>query len=169
MDASFRGLSYVLMQDSRVVTYASRRLRLHEENYPTYDLEVTTMVFALKIWRHYLYGAMFTVFSDHKSKANVVVDALSLKTLHVANLIVDKIYVLDDVELRNIILSEAHCSKYTIYSRAIKMYQDVKRYWWWPGIKKDVMKFMTQCLTCQKVKVEHQRPAGMLQLLDIPK
>jgi len=49
------------------VTYASRQLKVHEKNYPTYDLEFATLVFALKIWRHYLYGAQFCVFSDHKS------------------------------------------------------------------------------------------------------
>jgi len=55
------------MQDKKVVAYASRQLRLHEINYPTHDLELAAIVFALKIWRHYLYGARFDVFSDHKS------------------------------------------------------------------------------------------------------
>ena len=55
------------MQDKRVVAYASRQLRPHEVNYPTHDLELAAVVFALKIWRHHLYGARFEVFSDHKS------------------------------------------------------------------------------------------------------
>ena len=66
-DASKRGLGCVLMQEGRVVAYASRQLRSHEENYPTHDLELAAIVFALKIWRHYLYGVKFEVYSDHKS------------------------------------------------------------------------------------------------------
>jgi hypothetical protein len=66
-DASKQGLGCVLMQDRRVVSYASRQLKIHEGNYPTQDLELAVVVFALKIWRHYLYGARFEVFSEHKS------------------------------------------------------------------------------------------------------
>ncbi|XP_061339376.1 uncharacterized protein LOC133286051 [Gastrolobium bilobum] len=66
-DASGKGLGCVLMQDRRVVAYASRQLKPHEENYPTHDLELAAIVFALKIWRHFLYGANFLVYSDHKS------------------------------------------------------------------------------------------------------
>ena len=55
-DASKKGLGCVLMQQGKVVAYAFRQLKTHEQNYPTHDLELTTMVFALKIWRHYLYG-----------------------------------------------------------------------------------------------------------------
>ena len=55
-DASRIGLGCVLMQDGKVVAYASRKLKLHEQNYPTHDLELAAIVFALKIWRHYLYG-----------------------------------------------------------------------------------------------------------------
>jgi len=120
-DASKMGLGGVLMQDNKVVAYASRQLRIHERNYPTHDLELSAVVFVLKIWRHYLYGSRFQVFSDHKSlkylsdqkelnmrqrrwlellkdcdfglnyhpgKANVVVDALSRKTLHMSAMMV---------------------------------------------------------------------------------
>jgi len=66
-DASHLWLGYVLMQEKRAVAYASRQLKVHERNYPTHDLEVAAIVFALKIWRHYLYGAQYRVFSDHKS------------------------------------------------------------------------------------------------------
>jgi len=66
-DASHQGLGCVLMQERKVVAYASRQLKVHEKNYPTHDLELAAVVFALKIWRHYLYGAQFRVFSDHKS------------------------------------------------------------------------------------------------------
>ncbi|GKA99313.1 putative reverse transcriptase domain-containing protein [Tanacetum coccineum] len=70
-DASKKGLGAVLMQREKVISYASRQLKIHEKNYTTHDLELGAVVFALKIWRHYLYGT--------KCKANVVADALSRK------------------------------------------------------------------------------------------
>ena len=66
-DVSLNGLSCVLMQDGKVVAYASRQLKRHEKNYPTHDLELASIVFALKIWRHYLYGEKCFIYSDHKS------------------------------------------------------------------------------------------------------
>ncbi|KAL4354195.1 hypothetical protein GQ457_06G023620 [Hibiscus cannabinus] len=66
-DASYVGLDGVLMQEGRVVAYASRQLKTHEKNYPTHDIELAAVVFALKIWRHYLYGERCMVYTDHKS------------------------------------------------------------------------------------------------------
>ena len=66
-DASRQGLRCVLMQNGRLIAYASRQLKKHEQNYPTYDLELAVVVFALKIWRHYLYGVPCQIFTDHKS------------------------------------------------------------------------------------------------------
>ena len=66
-DASKMGLGGVLMQKGQVVAYASRQLKTHERNYPTHDLELAAVVFAIKMWRHYLFGSKFEVFSDHKS------------------------------------------------------------------------------------------------------
>ncbi|RDX71597.1 hypothetical protein CR513_49036, partial [Mucuna pruriens] len=66
-NASHQGLGCMLMQERKVVTYSSRQLKLHEKNYPTYDLELATIVFALMVLRHYLYGAKFMVFNDNKS------------------------------------------------------------------------------------------------------
>jgi hypothetical protein len=66
-DASGTRLGCVLMQDNRVIAYASRALRLHEQNYPTHDLDLAAVVHALKIWRHYLMGAHCNIFTDHKS------------------------------------------------------------------------------------------------------
>ena len=54
------------MQREKVIAYASRQLKKHEENYTTHDLELGAVIFSLKIWRHYLYGSKFTIFSDHK-------------------------------------------------------------------------------------------------------
>ncbi|XP_075103947.1 uncharacterized protein LOC142178428 [Nicotiana tabacum] len=113
-DASGVGLGCVLIQHGKVIAYASRQLKAHEKNYPTHDLELAAVVFALKIWRHYLYGVHVDIFTDHKSlqyifkqrelnlrqrrwlellkdydvdilyhpgKANVVVDALSRRSM----------------------------------------------------------------------------------------
>nr|GEW87430.1 putative reverse transcriptase domain-containing protein [Tanacetum cinerariifolium] len=65
-DASHKGLSDVLIQREKVIAYASRQLKIHKKNYTTHDLELGSVVFALKIWRHYLYGTKCTVFTDHK-------------------------------------------------------------------------------------------------------
>ena len=66
-DASHQGLGCVLMQGEKVIAYESRQLKPHEINYPTHDLELAVIVFTLKIWRHYLYGEQFDLFSNHKS------------------------------------------------------------------------------------------------------
>ncbi|KAL0533465.1 hypothetical protein IC582_030305 [Cucumis melo] len=66
-DASKKGLGCVLMQQGKVVAYASCQLKSHEQNYPTHDLELAAVAFALKIWRHYLYGEKIQIFTDHKN------------------------------------------------------------------------------------------------------
>ncbi|GKA17925.1 putative nucleotidyltransferase, ribonuclease H [Tanacetum coccineum] len=71
-DASHKGLGAVLMQNEKVIAYASRQLKIHEKNYTTHDLELGAVVFALKIWRHYLYGTKRTVFTDHKSLRHIL-------------------------------------------------------------------------------------------------
>ncbi|GJV83368.1 putative reverse transcriptase domain-containing protein [Tanacetum coccineum] len=71
-DASIKGLGVVLMQRMKVIAYASRQLKIHEKNYTTHDLELGAVVFALKIWRHYLYGTKYVVFTDHKSLQHIL-------------------------------------------------------------------------------------------------
>ena len=268
-DASRQGLGCVLMQNDMVIAY-------DEENYPTHDLELAAVVFALKIWRHYLYGVHCRIFTDHKSlqyiftqkelnlrqrrwlklikdydctieyhlgKANVVADALSrlpesslsqmrsgylpllvdlralgvilevddsgalLATFHVRPLLVDQILagqsqdpqivklkeeiekgtkaefqIRDDGmivkgqrmcvpeygDLKRDIMEEAHSSAYAMHPGSTKMYRTLKEYYWWNGMKKEIASFVSRCLTCQQVKVEHQKPAGKIQLLPIP-
>jgi len=152
-DASHLELGCVLMQEKKAVAYASRQLKVHERNYPTHDLELAAIVFSLKIWRHYLYGAQFRVFSDHKSlkylfdqkelnmrqrrwmeflkdydfellyhpgKANVVVDALSRKTVHMTHLMIKEVELLEkfrDMRIQVELGSESvRCSTLTISS-----------------------------------------------------
>ncbi|GKB33147.1 putative reverse transcriptase domain-containing protein, partial [Tanacetum coccineum] len=71
-DASHKGLDAVLMQKEKVIAYASRQLKIHEKNYTTHDLELGAVVFALKMWRHYLYDRKCVVFTDHKSLQHIL-------------------------------------------------------------------------------------------------
>ncbi|KAD2805367.1 hypothetical protein E3N88_38744 [Mikania micrantha] len=70
-DASKQGLDCVLMQLQKVIAYASQQLKVHENNYNTHNLELGAVVFALEIWRHYLYGTKCTIFTDHKSLQHI--------------------------------------------------------------------------------------------------
>lgn len=79
-----------------------------------------------------------------------------------------RLCVPEDKELQRIILDEAHRSRYTIYPGNSKMYRDLKRHFWWSGMKLAIATYVSKCLTCQQVKIEHQRPGGMLQPLPIP-
>ncbi|GJY89287.1 putative reverse transcriptase domain-containing protein [Tanacetum coccineum] len=256
-DASHKGLGAVLMQNEKVIAYASRQLKIHEKNYTTHDLELGAVVFALKIWRHYLYGTKCTVFTDHKSlqhildqkelnmrqrrwlellsdydceiryhpgKANVVADALSrkerIKPLRVRALVMtigldlpkqilnaqteaqkpenlknedvggmirkdipkEKLEPRADGtlclngrswlpcygDLRTVIMHESHKSKYSIHPGSDKMYQDMKKLYWWPNMKADIATYVSKCLTFAKVKAEHQRPSGLLVQPEIP-
>ncbi|GJZ01215.1 hypothetical protein Tco_0519176 [Tanacetum coccineum] len=196
-DASKKGLGAVLMQREKVISYASRQLKIHEKNYTTHDLELGAVVFALKIWRHYLYGTKCTVFTDHKSlqhildqkelnmrqrrwlellsdydcdiyyhsgKANVVADALSRKEreppLRELVTLLWKFVDCDHARVPQI--------KILYTSGSDKMYQDMKKLYWWPNIQANIATYVSKCLTCDKVKDEHQRPSGLLEQLEIP-
>ncbi|KAK1432135.1 hypothetical protein QVD17_09027 [Tagetes erecta] len=71
-------------------------------------------------------------------------------------------------KIKNIILDEAHKSKYSIHPGATKMYNDLKKEYWWPGMKRDIVKYVERCLTCLQVKAEHQKPYGKMHPLEIP-
>ena len=250
-DASLHGLGAVLMQRGKVIAYASRQLKPHERNYPTHDLELGAVVFALKIWRHYLYGVKCIIYTDHKSlkylfdqrdlnmrqirwldivkdydceihyhpgKANVVADALSRKQpvepirgkclrLTVVSSLLDmireaqvtatqeghmkrekivneyprmerdrrglltrygRVWVPYTGGNRRILMEEAHKSKFSIHPGATKMYRDLCMGYWWHGMKNDIARYVEECMTCRKVKAEHQKPHGKLQPLEIP-
>ncbi|GJV18903.1 putative reverse transcriptase domain-containing protein [Tanacetum coccineum] len=177
-DASHKGLGAGLMQKEKGIAYASRQLKVHEKNYTTHDLELGAVVFALKMWRHYLYG-----------KANVVADALSRKErskpLRVRALVLtiglnlpkqilsaqsearkEENFVNED--LHALIMHESYKSKYFIHPGSDKMYQDLKKLYWWPNIKAEIATYVSKYLTRAKVKVEYQKPSGLLVQLEIP-
>jgi hypothetical protein len=74
-----------------------------------------------------------------------------------------------DKTIRKAILSEAHESAYSIHPESTKMYLDLRQKYWWYGLKRDVAEYVVLCDTCQRVKAEHQRPAGLFQPIQIPK
>jgi len=78
-NASGRGLGCVLMQHGHVIAYASRQLKPHEENYPTHDLDLAVVIFALKIWRHYLLGDQVLIYTDHKRLKIFTQKALNMR------------------------------------------------------------------------------------------
>ncbi|GJW24370.1 reverse transcriptase domain-containing protein [Tanacetum coccineum] len=80
----------------------------------------------------------------------------------------DRIWVLLVGGMRTVIISEAHNSRYFVHPGADKMYYDLRDMYWWPGMKRDIATYVSKCLTCAKVKAEHQRPSGLLQQPEIP-
>ncbi|WVZ63668.1 hypothetical protein U9M48_013282 [Paspalum notatum var. saurae] len=104
---------------------------------------------------------------DHPGKANVVADALSRKSYGI-EWYKNRICVPDVDSIKKLILSEAHDTAYSIHPGSTKMYHDLKERFWWYGMKRAVAEYVAVCDTCQRVKAEHQRPAGLLQPLKIP-
>ena len=80
----------------------------------------------------------------------------------------EKVIVPKEGSFREKILEESHKGKFTIHPRITKMYQDLKKMYWWLGMKKDVASFVSRCLVCQRVKIKHHKPSGLLQPLKVP-
>nr|GFB59529.1 retrotransposable element Tf2 [Tanacetum cinerariifolium] len=78
-----------------------------------------------------------------------------------------RLVVPNDSSLRDVLLTEAHSSPFSVHPGSTKMYHDLKQHFWWSGMKRDVATFVARCLICQQVKIEHQRASGLLQPLDI--
>ncbi|GJT64760.1 putative reverse transcriptase domain-containing protein [Tanacetum coccineum] len=117
-DASEIGLGCVLMQRGKVIAYASRQLKIYEKNYTTRDLELGAVVFALKIWRHYLYMTN----SGLQKGLDEMLEQRTDETLYY----LDRIWVPLKGEVRTLIMDEAHKSKYSVHPGADKMYYDLR-------------------------------------------
>nr|GEW38764.1 retrotransposable element Tf2 [Tanacetum cinerariifolium] len=157
-DASKKGLGCVLMQQGRVIACASRQLKPYEANYPTHDLELAAVVFAFKIWRHYLYGETYDIFTDHKSLKYIFtqkelntrqrrwLELLKNYDTNIqyhhgkANVVADALSR-NDPTLREDVLSEAHSSPFSIHLGSTKMYKELMQYFWWNGMKQDIATF----------------------------
>ncbi|GJW65091.1 reverse transcriptase domain-containing protein [Tanacetum coccineum] len=224
-DASNQGLGCVLMQRNKVIAYASRQLKIHEKNYTTHDLELGAVVFALKTWRHYLYGTKSVIYTDHKSlqhifdqkelnmrqrrwielfsdyeceiryhpgKANVVADALSRKE-RVKPKRVRAMAMTIQSGVKGMILAaqgeafnQENVQGYMCFrtcrwekkgdrSSILYIMERIRCTMTFeictvePGMmSKDIATYVSECLTCAKVKAEHQRPSGLLQQPEIP-
>ncbi|GJX71347.1 putative reverse transcriptase domain-containing protein [Tanacetum coccineum] len=177
-DALHKGLGAVLMQNEKVIAYASRQLKIHEKNYTTHNLELGAVVFALKIWRHYLYGTKCTTEAQKpENLKNEDVGGMIRKDIPKEKLepradgtlcLNGKSWLPCYGDLRTVIMHESHKSKYSIHPGSDKMYQDMKKLYWWPNMKADIATYVSKCLTCAKVKAEHQRPSGLLVQPEIP-
>ncbi|GAU49756.1 hypothetical protein TSUD_407990 [Trifolium subterraneum] len=80
----------------------------------------------------------------------------------------NRVCVPNDADLKRLILEEAHKSGFSIHPGSTKMYHDLKKNYWWPNMKVEIAEFVSRCIVCQQVKIEHQKPAGPLQPLEIP-
>nr|GEY39105.1 hypothetical protein [Tanacetum cinerariifolium] len=171
-DASLQGLGAVLMQSEKVITYASRQLKPHEENYTRHDLEFRAIVFTLKVWRHYRYGTK----SQNEAMKEKNVGAENLRgmdksfkvhpdgTRYIKNQSCLPLFG----NLRDLIMHESHKSKYSIHPGSDKMYQDLKKLYWWPNMKAIIVEYVGKCLTYSRVKAECQKPFGLLIKPEIP-
>ena len=81
----------------------------------------------------------------------------------------DKVWIPLKGNVRTLIMDEAHKSKYSVHPGADKMYYDLRNRYWWPGMKRDIAEYVSKCLTCLKIKAEHQRPSGLMQQPEILK
>ncbi|CAA0810895.1 Uncharacterized mitochondrial protein AtMg00860, partial [Striga hermonthica] len=111
-DASNQGLGCVLMQEGKVVAYALRQLKPHEENYPTHDLELAAVVHALKIWRHYLYGSRCEIYTDHKSLQYIFTQKeLNMRHRRWLELVKDYDFTIQYHPGKAIVVADAHSQK----------------------------------------------------------
>ncbi|GJW93821.1 putative reverse transcriptase domain-containing protein [Tanacetum coccineum] len=168
-DASLQGLGAVLMQREKVIAYASRQLKPHEENYTTHDLELGSVILALKIWRHYLYAQNEALKEENVKNENLRGMDKSFEIRpDGTRCIKNRSWLPLFGGLRDLIMHESHKSKYSIHPGSDKMYHDLKKLYWWPNMKAIIAEYVSKCLTCSRVKAECQKPSGLLVQPEIP-
>ncbi|GJW65666.1 retrovirus-related pol polyprotein from transposon TNT 1-94 [Tanacetum coccineum] len=146
-DASHKGLGDVLMKKEKVIAYASRQLKVHEKNYTTHDLELRSVVFALKKWRHYLYRTKCTVFTDHKCLQHILDQKeLNMRQRHWLELLSDY-----DCDIRY------HPGKANVVADALSHKEQIKPLWQ----VLDMCEGQGQTPKA-RVKAKHQKPSGLL-------
>ncbi|GKE05890.1 putative reverse transcriptase domain-containing protein [Tanacetum coccineum] len=179
-EALHKGFGAVLMQNEKVIAYASRQLKIHEKNYTTHNLELGAVVFALKMWRHYLYGTKCTVFTYHKSLQHILDQKeLNMRQRRWLELLSDydceiyyhtgKANMVANALSRKERVKPLRVRALVMTIGSDKMYQDLKQLYWWPNMKENIATYVSKCLTCSKVKAEHQKPSGLLVQPEIPK
>ncbi|GJR56964.1 putative reverse transcriptase domain-containing protein [Tanacetum coccineum] len=161
-DASRLRLGCVLMQKGKVIAYASRHLKIHEKNYTTHDLELGAIVFALKSSIKDRILTAQKEACDESTRLQKGLDEMIEHRIMSLCYYLDRIWVPLKGDVRTGILDEAYKSKYSVHPGAYKMYYDLRDWYWCLGIKKDIVVYVSRCLTCLKVKAEHQRPPDLL-------
>ncbi|GJV06684.1 putative reverse transcriptase domain-containing protein [Tanacetum coccineum] len=193
-NASLKGFRAVLMQKEKVIVFASRQLKKYEENYTTHDLELddvaNTVADSLsrkeKEKPLRVRSLVMTVQTNLPDRIlNAQTEAIKEENVNAENLgrlikpiskicfdgirYFDKqVWLLLFSGLRELIMHESHKSKYSIHPGSDKMYQYLKKLYWWPNMKVEIATYVSKCLTCAKVKAEHQKPSGLLQQPKIP-
>ncbi|KAK1681539.1 hypothetical protein QYE76_042387 [Lolium multiflorum] len=168
-DASKIGLGCVLMQEGKYI-FTQKELNMRQRRWleliKDYDMEI-----------HYHPGKSNVIKEAQKGNASIDGIKSQIAAGKAPGFTVGEEGVLwynrrlcvpSDSELKQVILKEAHDTLYSIHPGGTKMYQDLKEQFWWHGMKREIGSYIAKCDICQRVKAEHQRPAGLLQPLQIP-
>nr|XP_016513847.1 PREDICTED: uncharacterized protein LOC107830732 [Nicotiana tabacum] len=184
-------LGCVLMQHGKVIAYASRQLKKHEQNYRTHDLELAAVIHLARLGVRLIDLEDGGVVAQNIATTCLVIkvkqrqydDPIPIEYSQVARKkksppykvtsdgvlrYKDRLCVPDVAGLHRQIMTEAHHSRYTIHPGSTKMYHDLKQIYWWDEMKHDIAEFVAQCPNSHQVKFEHQKPNSLLQEIEIP-
>ncbi|XP_071918701.1 uncharacterized protein [Coffea arabica] len=181
-DTSKEGLGCVLMQKGKVVAYTSRKLKPHDMNYPTHDLELTAVIFALKKWRHYLYGVTFEVFTDHKSlKYLFSQKELNLRQRRWVEFLENYDCSINYHPEKANVVADALNRRAQVAGLMVREWDMLEETSGWNSrleklkilfgnlsLKSPLLERIKEAQGKDPVKAEHQKPFGLLQPLEIP-